>query len=61
MEAILKGRGYDDAIFSYEDGLSLLMIHQEKLPEEEKEQLIQFVTVYSGVQRENLSVFSISA
>lgn len=61
VEDILIGRNYHDVIFVLEDNMSLLIIGQKSLDEEEKENLISFVSTYAGIDAGSLSVFTIDS
>lgn len=59
IEEILIGRNYRDVIFIMEETISLLILNQKGLEEKEKNELIDFVSVYAGIPSENISVFTI--
>lgn len=59
VEAILIGRNYRDVIFSATDTISLLILRQEDLSEEEKASLVSFVSAYGGISAESISVFTV--
>ena len=61
VEDILIGRNYRDVIFVMEDTMSLLIIDQNDLGEEEKSDLITFVSAYVGIDPGSLSVFTIDS
>ena len=59
VETILKGRNYEDVIFSYEEPLSLLIIKASSLSSSEEKGLRDFIAVYCGIDSASLSVFTI--
>lgn len=59
VEEILIGRNYSDVIFIMEDSVSLLIIKKSSLDEEEKAALSAFVTAYTGISSDSLSVFTV--
>ena len=61
VEDILIGRNYTDAIFVIEDTMSLLILDQSILEEEEIAELISFVSAYTGIDPGSLSVFTIDS
>lgn len=59
VESILIGCNYRDVIFTMEDTISLLIIRQENLDENEKTELANFVSAYAGISAESISVFTV--
>lgn len=59
VEAILKGRGYEDVIFSNENALSLLILKGEDPSEGKKGEIMAFLQAYTGISPDKLSIFSI--
>lgn len=59
VEEILMGRNYKDVIFVMEDSVSLLILKKSSLGQEEEQALASFISSYTGVSADKLSIFTV--